>query len=268
MPERDLRYYEKIAIALSEKYKILPRLLLGLDAIPKYHRRAFYLYYQLIQEECKPNSKVLEVGSGYGTHSQVILNTGAQLTALDISEQSLNLLRTLLPSVQRTVVGNMETLPFSDSSFDVITCCAVLSYGNRNNIFKEFSRVLKPGGKLIILDTLGSNPVNFVLRLPHVLLGRRSFYMVLNMPKMSMVKHLGKHFKVLRTEYFDPLILLIPKSERSESLSLLHVKYSKLINRLNLKIENSHLKFLSFRIVTICQKANLELMKNLSQHQK
>lgn len=268
MPERDFHYYEKMAMALSKKNKILPPPLLGIDAIPKYHRRPFFLYYQLIQKECKSNSKVLEVGSGYGVHSQVILNTGAQLTALDVSEQSLNLLRNLLPSVHRTVVGNMESLPFSDSSFDVIACCAVLSYGNRNTIFQEFSRVLKPGGKLIVLDTLGSNPVHFVLRIRHVLFGRRSFYTVLNMPRMSMVKHLGKHFKVLRTEYFDPLILLIPKSEISENLSLFHVKCSKLINRLNLRIENSHWKFLSFRVVTICQKANLELMKNLSQHQK
>ena len=49
--------------------------------------------------------------------------------------------------------GNLTSLPYADSSFDVVSCISVLEHMPDNDQvqgIKEMSRVLKQGGKLII----------------------------------------------------------------------------------------------------------------------
>ncbi len=53
------------------------------------------------------------------------------------------------------VVASAEKIPFPDNSFDSIVCTAVLGdIFNFNQALKEFNRILKPGGKILIADHL------------------------------------------------------------------------------------------------------------------
>jgi ubiquinone/menaquinone biosynthesis C-methylase UbiE len=55
------------------------------------------------------------------------------------------------------VPANAEKLPFADASFDVLTCVYLFHEVPpkvRRIIAAEFARVLKPGGRLIFMDSL------------------------------------------------------------------------------------------------------------------
>ncbi len=48
---------------------------------------------------------------------------------------------------------------FNDNFFDIILCYGSFSYLDLNKSFQELKRVLKPKGKLILVDSLGYNPL-------------------------------------------------------------------------------------------------------------
>ena len=50
--------------------------------------------------------------------------------------------------------GSVESLPFDDASFDALSCTQCLLYvANVDHALAEFHRVLKPGGRIAILET-------------------------------------------------------------------------------------------------------------------
>ncbi|QYJ82013.1 MULTISPECIES: bifunctional demethylmenaquinone methyltransferase/2-methoxy-6-polyprenyl-1,4-benzoquinol methylase UbiE [Shewanella] len=109
----------------------------------------------------RPGMKVLDLAGGTGDltakFSHIVGNTG-QVTLADINDSMLKVGREKLRN--RGVVGNVnyvqanaEALPFPDNHFDIIT----IAFGLRNVTDKDAAirsmlRVLKPGGKLLILE--------------------------------------------------------------------------------------------------------------------
>ena len=65
-----------------------------------------------------------------------------------------------LNEIAEMVVGDSEDLPFEDGTFDAITVSfGVRNFANLDKGLTEINRVLKPGGKLVILET--SVPTKF-----------------------------------------------------------------------------------------------------------
>jgi demethylmenaquinone methyltransferase/2-methoxy-6-polyprenyl-1,4-benzoquinol methylase len=80
-----------------------------------------------------------------------VLGTAENMTCLDPSEGMLAVARTKLNA--RFVQGRAEALPFPDDSFDFLTMGYALRHvTDLETTFREYRRVLKPGGKLLILE--------------------------------------------------------------------------------------------------------------------
>lgn len=63
--------------------------------------------------------------------------------------------------IDRKVICNLEALPFKGASFDIITSRFVVEHLRRPRVaFREFSRVLRPGGALVIWTT---NLMNYMM---------------------------------------------------------------------------------------------------------
>jgi len=77
--------------------------------------------------------------------------------------------------VSHFVQGTIENLPFSDSVFDVVYCFSVLQYINEEMAMREFCRVLKPGGKLLLTLPTGFSPFR-VIRDMEILFGVYNAY--------------------------------------------------------------------------------------------
>jgi len=97
---------------------------------------------------------VLEIGVGLGSDHHLLATGGNRMTALDLSREHLRLTNKHLRHEgfgSRLVHGDMENMPFSDESFDVIYSFGVLHHtDSMEQAAREIWRVLRPGGKIII----------------------------------------------------------------------------------------------------------------------
>ncbi|TWT45576.1 Demethylmenaquinone methyltransferase [Phycisphaerae bacterium RAS1] len=60
------------------------------------------------------------------------------------------------------VNGDAERLPFADGAFDIVTCCnSFHHYPQQRAAVREFHRVLRPGGRLILVDGFRDNVIGW-----------------------------------------------------------------------------------------------------------
>jgi SAM-dependent methyltransferase len=108
--------------------------------------------------------RVIEYGCGLGQLTVLLARSGAEVTAFDISEQSIESTRKRaeLTGVDDRValsVAAGEELPFDDASFDLAVGKAVLHHLDPVSGSRELARVLKPGGRAAFSEPLGTNPI-------------------------------------------------------------------------------------------------------------
>lgn len=105
--------------------------------------------------EARPGDKVLDAGCGTGAllHALSLLSPELSLTGLDLSPEMLDVARAKLgPSVELHE-GRHETLPFADTSFDLVVSTSVFHYLRRPaQALAETRRVLRPGGRIVVTD--------------------------------------------------------------------------------------------------------------------
>jgi demethylmenaquinone methyltransferase/2-methoxy-6-polyprenyl-1,4-benzoquinol methylase len=100
----------------------------------------------------KAPDRILDIAAGTGTSSMALLAEGVSVVAADFSNGMLDEGRKRYPKLEFVFADAMK-LPFKDAEFDVVT----MSFGLRNVenhsiALKEFFRVLKPGGRLVICE--------------------------------------------------------------------------------------------------------------------
>jgi len=124
-------------------------------------------YPELVETEIDDNDKtVLDAGCGYGRIAIPLLRKHPQLDiiAVDASSTMLQLFHQLLKkenisNYERRVVllhSGIHQLPFPDGGFDCIYSSAVLlhnPYDHVEEIIREFYRLLRPNGKLLLASS-------------------------------------------------------------------------------------------------------------------
>ncbi|MGO9437124.1 MAG: methyltransferase domain-containing protein [Terracidiphilus sp.] len=133
----------------------------------------FDIYMSLL--DVKPGDSVLETSVGTGLNFKYLPH-GTKLSGLDLSPE-------MLANCQNNVrrwkmdadlyVGNAESLPFADSSFDIVfTCGGFNFFSDRIKAVREMIRVAKPGGHLMIEDETEEYVKSTYEKIPYT----RSFY--------------------------------------------------------------------------------------------
>ncbi len=94
---------------------------------------------------------VLDVACGTGDMVLELQKRGCTVTGIDLSEEMLSIAKTKAPATY--MISDAEQLPFPDETFDAVTC----AFGVRNFVhleqgITEMLRVLKPGGRMVILE--------------------------------------------------------------------------------------------------------------------
>lgn len=100
--------------------------------------------------------RILEIGCGLGSDSRQIAKKGGHVVSLDLSFNNAYLTQkgaTLLGlDKSKVICADAENLPFKDGSFDATYSFGVLHHTpNTKKAIDEIYRVLKPGGKCVIM---------------------------------------------------------------------------------------------------------------------
>jgi SAM-dependent methyltransferase len=100
-----------------------------------------------------PIGVALDVGTGTGRYAGILRGLGHEVHGIDVSGRMLERASAYLGSSKGLAVADLRAAPFPTSSFDLLTCCRVLSHvEDVDAAFVEFRRLLRPRGRIVITD--------------------------------------------------------------------------------------------------------------------
>jgi ubiquinone/menaquinone biosynthesis C-methylase UbiE len=130
--------------------------------------------YNLLLEGNVQGKRVIEICCGEGDLTGWLGQvTKSEIVGIDISERSIQTARQKykhLPNVAFVCGDAVDLSRYEANNFDVIVGQAAMHHlaGNLSHMSKEYSRVLKEGGKLVfIFEPLGHNPLVAAIRAIH-----------------------------------------------------------------------------------------------------
>jgi SAM-dependent methyltransferase len=107
-------------------------------------------------EECAPGSEVLELGCGHGAMSQVLVDAGLKLWAIDASPTLLAAFRERFPGVE-TECAAAEESNFFGRTFDGVVAVGLLfllEEEAQKVVLRKAARALRTGGQLLFTAPL------------------------------------------------------------------------------------------------------------------
>jgi 2-polyprenyl-3-methyl-5-hydroxy-6-metoxy-1,4-benzoquinol methylase len=139
---------------------------LAADWEDRYKKRSFQARLEVLEECLRGRTLAgmqwLDAGCGTGTLTRFLAEKGCSVTGLDAAAQMIEMARGQTKDhpqrermrfevAHRDSAGTMERLPNATGSLDGILCSSVLEYmPDAEQLIREFARVLKPGGVLLI----------------------------------------------------------------------------------------------------------------------
>ena len=113
-------------------------------------------FVQEIKSRVPSNLDFADLGCGDGSLLKALLPREGKSIGVDYSSQMLILAKNELEDFERLVdlrLGNLEHLPIADNTLDVVSAHMVLRYcPTPSKAISEINRVLKRGGKVILVD--------------------------------------------------------------------------------------------------------------------
>tara|TARA_Y100000591_G_C21705954_1_gene630777 strand:- start:85 stop:849 length:765 start_codon:yes stop_codon:yes gene_type:complete len=126
-------------------------------------------FFDFLKSKSK-GADILDYGCGIGPSIKKVINFQPnKITGIDISEISIKKAKEEtrnLSSRVELLVDNCEKTKFKDNQFDIVYGLGILHHLEFSKCLDEIFRILRPGGSLLFIEPLGTNPlINFYRKL-------------------------------------------------------------------------------------------------------
>ena len=123
-----------------------------------YHRAGRDLDMAVRLIEPTPDARALDVATGGGHTALAVASVVGHVVATDLTPKMLDAAEAFImgKGVKNVSfqVAEAEHLPFDDASFDIVTCRVAPHHFDDVHAFcREVARVLRPGGRFVLIDT-------------------------------------------------------------------------------------------------------------------
>jgi len=173
----------------------------------------WYRRQALLRAGLAPGMRVLDAGSGTGVvaaQAQAVVGSHGRVVALDPSPGMLR--RAAGRGVRRRVRGRAEDLPFPGGHFDLLSMGYALRHvADLRTTFREYHRVLKPGGRLLLLEITPPSS-----RFAHHLLG---LYLGRVVPLVARLGRGGRSTRELMEYYWETIERCVPPADILQALA-------------------------------------------------
>jgi len=109
--------------------------------------------------DIKKGMNILDAGCGQGFVEKYLAGvfnasfTGITITPREVKVAKKQLKKTTLKGTANFILADYHDLPFEDDSFDVVFTVETLAHAqDLSQVLSEFYRVLKPGGKIVLIE--------------------------------------------------------------------------------------------------------------------
>jgi demethylmenaquinone methyltransferase/2-methoxy-6-polyprenyl-1,4-benzoquinol methylase len=163
-PQAKRTYVRKLFATIADRYDLI-------TAVLSYGQDKRWKATLVSIADVRRGERALDLAAGTGDIAFAVAARGAKTIGLDITHRMLQLAhrrqgdggQAPSPNHVELITGDMTSLPFRSSSFDLVTT----GYGLRNvpdlnTAIDEIARVLRPGGRLLSLDF--NRPENAIVR--------------------------------------------------------------------------------------------------------
>jgi ubiquinone/menaquinone biosynthesis C-methylase UbiE len=168
--------------------------------------------------EAEPVGTALDAACGTGRHTAKLAELGHYVIGVDTSDEMLAVARQKVRAAEFRR-GLLEDLPVADGSVDLITCSLALTHvSDLVPVMKEFARVLRPGGRVVLSDIHPwATMTGAIAAFPGQDLARGVPYV------RSVVHQVGEYLTAFRAAGFGVLDCVEPVTD--ESIVRAHASY-------------------------------------------
>jgi ubiquinone/menaquinone biosynthesis C-methylase UbiE len=111
---------------------------------------------------------VVELGAGTGKFTQLLLQTGAELIAIEPVEAMREKLKRNLPGV-KAMAGTAQAIPLKDRVANAVVCAQAFHWFATREALAQIHRVLKPGGYLGLIWNVRDESVDWVAAITEII---------------------------------------------------------------------------------------------------
>jgi ubiquinone/menaquinone biosynthesis C-methylase UbiE len=212
--QKEIEYYDKKSQSFSGQGDF--------EGFDPFLLTSYQFLKEYLKDKCQ-NKRVLDYGCGNGIHSDWLSRFGAKVIGIDLSEKSLEIAKKKVISANFLLM-DCEKLEFPDNYFDIVFDGGTFSSLDIKNAYPEISRVLKPNGFLIGIETLGHNPLANLKRMVNRARGKRTDWAASHILRIKDLKQARDYFNSQEVYYFHLFsILAIPFLKSSGKNLLLNL---------------------------------------------
>jgi len=204
--QKEIEYYDYYAERMLKSFPEEGKRVGDFEGFKPLILDSFKFCYKLLEENCF-GKRLLDYGCGNGIHSIFPAKNGAEVVGIDLSEMSLEVAKERagqagLKERIKFLKMDCETMKFSDNFFDIVFDGGTFSSLDLNKAFPEISRVLRPEGFLIGIETLGHNPLTNLKRRINRIFKKRTEWAATHILKLEDFKLAERYFEKIEVYYF------------------------------------------------------------------